>query len=229
MDGLPLLVPDLQQLVNDQGWALWMRRDLNLDLQDVLLENSGTGSAGDVLRQQVSCYASDHFGDAADDCGKNTDGISSLLDCLIQKCCGELTGPLLDVGCSVGRSTFELASRLKTSVIGLDLNVAMLRMAHEIAVTGVARFLKRRNGTHYQPCEVPVESAWLGGRRKAADPAMALRQILADIGGGCLTVEAEEPDIAWKVRLHDRSTMEYRTHLFLSFENPADLMRTEIG
>src|SRR5205085_12367722 len=41
----------------------------------------------------------------------------------------KLAGPALDVGCSVGRSTFELAQRGAAPVLGVDLNFSMLQVA----------------------------------------------------------------------------------------------------
>ncbi|MGZ0172622.1 MAG: methyltransferase domain-containing protein [Planctomycetales bacterium] len=289
VDGLPLLVPSLPPFLQEQGWALWMRRDLALGVQDALLNAAGSGNAGDVVRQQLSIYASDHYGTEESEAVSMyapSNGILALLNIALQHCPAPLRGPILDVGCSVGRTTFELARRTKSHVIGLDLNIAMLRMAREVAATSTVRFLGRRGGTDYQPCsfsvspivdvhaffvvgdalQVPFKdrcfqtifalnlldcvrspsslikelnrlladdgtlvistpfdwaptstdpSEWLGSLQCDDNPAAAFREAVAILGDGRLTIVAEEPEILWRVRLHDRSTMEYLSHLFV--------------
>jgi SAM-dependent methyltransferase len=68
----------------------------------------------------------------------------------------------------------------------------------------------------------PVES-WLGGHSQrgpeggASEPV--LRALLtpgahpASLDG--LEILAEEPDVSWHVRMHDRAVMEYRSHLMV--------------
>lgn len=293
IDGLPFLVPDLQQLMSDQGWAVWARRDLPLATQQMLSSRDGAGSAADSMRQQLSCYAWDHYGDGTDS-GDREDarpgGIVSLLERTLSRCTEPLAGPILDVGCSVGRSSFELARRCETSVVGLDLNVGMLRLAREVAETGRVRYLCRRSGHTYAACDfaapdvegldvsfvladalaIPFadatfrsvvalnvldcvrsagvllenlsrvltpggtlvittpfdwqpgstpESEWLGSRDGENDPAQAFRGLVEHVTEARLAIMAEEPAIPWRVRLHDRSVMEYQTHLFLIRKN----------
>lgn len=58
-------------------------------------------------------------------------------------------GPVLDIGCSVGRTTFALAEKFQTPVLGIDLNFSMLRMASEILRTGTVKYPRRRVGLVY--------------------------------------------------------------------------------
>lgn len=285
VDGLPFVVPNLQQLLTDQAWAMWMRRDLPLETQQILASQSGAGSAADTLRQQLSSYAWDHYGtgqDTASESGRQNTGIVSLLSHALDRCPGPLSGPILDVG----GSTFELARHCKTHVVGLDLNIAMLRMAQEVADTGQVRFLCRQTGSRYQVCEFPAsdmagldvsfvaadalripfaaeafhavvalnildcvqspavllenlnrvlapggtlsvstpfdwqptstpETEWLGSRAHESDPVSAFAAAVDTASQGTLSIVAEEAEVPWRVRLHDRSVMEYRTHLFV--------------
>jgi SAM-dependent methyltransferase len=62
--------------------------------------------------------------------------------------------------------------------------------------------------------------AWLGGHSQRAPHAGAgeafLRALLCGEAGhsvGGLTILAEDEDFAWQTRLHDRSSVSYRTHL----------------
>ncbi len=200
-------------------------------------------------------------------------------------------GPVLDLGCAVGRTTFELAARTGRRALGVDLNVAMLRVAQKVTRRGVARYPRRRVGVVFDrrelaadlpgreradfwaadagelplpdgraalvaslnvidcvasPRDALVELArvlapgglalvttpydwspgatpfeqWLGGHsqrhegRGAGEPV--LRALLtpdahpASVEG--LEIVAEEEALPWRLRLHDRSAVEYRVH-----------------
>ena len=58
-------------------------------------------------------------------------------------------GPVIDVGCSVGRASFALAERGAELVLGVDLNFPMLRLASEILRHGTVRYPRRRVGLVY--------------------------------------------------------------------------------
>ncbi len=204
-------------------------------------------------------------------------------------------GPVLDLGCATGRTTFELAAATGRPAVGVDLSFAMLRLAAGALRQGRVRYPRRRVGVVYDrrdfavappagervdfwlvdagalpfpdakfaavvalnvldcvaqprdllaavarllapggkavlatpydwsPHATPIEQ-WLGGHsqrgpgRGAAEPV--LRALLtpgahpASIDG--LSIVAEEPDLPWRVRLHDRSAMEYRVHLVVA-------------
>jgi SAM-dependent methyltransferase len=61
----------------------------------------------------------------------------------------------IDVGCSVGRTTFELAQHSNDLVLGVDLNFAMLRLASQILQTGQVSYSRRRIGIVYDRQEFP--------------------------------------------------------------------------
>ena len=68
----------------------------------------------------------------------------------------------------------------------------------------------------WSPSATPVES-WLGGHsqrgahRGASEPV--LHALLAEAG---LEVIAEEPHLPWRVRLHERSSVDYDVHLVVA-------------
>ena len=66
---------------------------------------------------------------------------------------------MLDVGCSVGRTTFALADTTAELVLGVDLNFAMLRLAAEVLQRGAVRYPRRRVGVVYDRREFPVTFA----------------------------------------------------------------------
>lgn len=67
--------------------------------------------------------------------------------------------PLLDVGCAAGRTAFELAKRTDDIVLGVDLDISMLRLAREIRDTGRVDYPRRRVGIVYdrQQFTLPTE------------------------------------------------------------------------
>ena len=66
------------------------------------------------------------------------------------------SGPIVDVGCAVGRSSFALAERGEELVLGVDLNFAMLRLAAAVLRHGMVRYPRRRVGLVYDRREFPV-------------------------------------------------------------------------
>jgi SAM-dependent methyltransferase len=63
----------------------------------------------------------------------------------------------LDIGCSVGRNTFELARRSKLA-IGIDLNFNALAAAEYIERTQTSTYKRRKRGRYYQTVELPYDA-----------------------------------------------------------------------
>jgi SAM-dependent methyltransferase/uncharacterized protein YbaR (Trm112 family) len=108
-------------------------------------------------------------------------------------------------------ATFSLATSLNL----LDCVHAPRDLLHEVA--------RVTNGTvvlatpyDWSTNATPVES-WLGGHsqrgphRGASEPV--LHALLAEAG---LTVVSEEPHVPWRVRLHERSSIDYDVHLVVA-------------
>ena len=65
-------------------------------------------------------------------------------------------GPVIDVGCAVGRTSFELAKTADDLILGVDLNFAMLRTAAAILHQGRVSYPKRRVGIAFDKREFPA-------------------------------------------------------------------------
>lgn len=308
IDGVPLLIADLRSYAAGSLLALLARDDLSEATESLLGDCAGPGSELDTLRRELSTYGEDHYGDLDPGGGGTTPagalagGPGSavrLLEALLGRAESAVDGglaalpggPVLDLGCAVGRTTFELAARTGRRALGVDLNFAMLRLAQGVARRGVARYPRRRFGVVFDQREVPVAPAgreradfwaadalelpfpdggfglvaslnvidcvarprdalaelarvlapgglalvttpydwspaatpfeqWLGGHSQrhedhgAGEPV--LRALLtpgahpASVEGVEIVAEAE--DLPWRLRLHDRSTVEYRVH-----------------
>jgi SAM-dependent methyltransferase len=163
IDGIPLLVPDVQRYVADNLFYLNARRDLPPALESLLGDCAGASSVFDLARQHLSIYAWDAFAEFDPDEAKAASaGPGAVVRCLEQAL--GLVGrprsaPVIDVGCAVGRSTFEMASRVDGLVLGVDLSIPMLRLARRVLEDGRVRYPRRRVGVVYDVRDFPVAFA----------------------------------------------------------------------
>jgi len=160
IDGVPLIVANLRSYISDNLIHIIARNDLSLTTQSLLGDCCGPGSPFDAARQQLSSYCSAHYADldASDNPDKNTDANAGVAS-LFQTATGMLEqipqGPLLDLGCSVGRVSFELAKRSDDLVLGVDLNLPMLLLASRVMRGESVQYPHRRVGLVYEQREIP--------------------------------------------------------------------------
>jgi len=162
LDGLPLLVSDIRSFVQHNLLALGWRDDLSECTESILGDCCGPGSGFDTIRQHLSYYAWDHYGDrdpreVPDE--PRPGATVRLLHRGLELLPGTPTGPILDIGCSVGRTSFALAERFQQTVLGIDLNHAMLRLAARVLHRGQVAYPRRRVGLVYDRREFSVEFA----------------------------------------------------------------------
>lgn len=295
-DGIPLLVPTLRAYVSQNIFPILRRTDISDVMESILGDCCGPGSALDQTRQHLSSYAWGHYSDQ--DPLEPKGPKLSLLDLLELglTLAGPLgQGPILDAGCSVGRSSFELAERHERLVLGIDMSFSMLQLASRALRTGHVRYPRRRVGLVYDervfpvhiprpdlvdfwvcdaqappfphgafslatslnlldcvssphehlvalgqalvpggraiictpydwsPGATPIEG-WIGGHSQrgpqGGDSATALRALLTPNAHPSsieqLELIADAGALPWRVRLHDRSTVEYATHLVVA-------------
>lgn len=151
LDGVPLLVPDLSGLLQNSALHFLFREDLSPRVLSALLDGAGPDSELERLLRYLSHYAPDHYGDQDPAPCPGTPAeapIAALMGAAAQAM-GPTAGPAADLGCGVGRGTFTLASQREGLVLGVDLNVAMLRVASRALRTGRARYPVRRVGMVY--------------------------------------------------------------------------------
>ncbi len=160
VDGIPLIVADLRRYVSDNILALSARRDLSELMESVLGDCCGPGSTLDVTRQHISSYTWDHYADLdpeEDGVEPRPGSASRVLAAGLELTNPLPPGPILDMGCSVGRGTFSLAQRTDDLVLGIDLNFPMLRLAADVLRTGQVRYPRRRVGVVYDRREFPAQ------------------------------------------------------------------------
>ena len=153
IDGVPLLLSNVRQYVNDNILSICGRRDLSDFTESILNDCCGPNSPFDTTRQQLSGYTWDHYGDLDPKevpSEPRPGSILTALETARQLTKGVPPGPVLDVGCSVGRSTFDLAEKSTELVLGVDLNFPMLQLASEVLRAGKVRYARRRLGVVYE-------------------------------------------------------------------------------
>ena len=159
IDGIPIIVANIRQYIADNLLSIYGRRDLGEVIESILGDCSGPGSVFDYARHLLSSYAWDHYAEFDPQEPVSEPRPGSMLRTMnigLEMAEPVPAGPIIDVGCAVGRATFALAEREAELVLGVDLNFPMLRMASEILRHGTARYPRRRVGLVYDRREFPV-------------------------------------------------------------------------
>jgi SAM-dependent methyltransferase/uncharacterized protein YbaR (Trm112 family) len=155
VDSVPVLVPDLNRLLGERGVELLLRDDLPAALESLLGDAIGPDSWMDALRQTVSTYAWDSY--ASLDPAEAAPADGAPVPGAAARCLNQLLGLagetsrdcVLDVGCAAGGTSFALAAAQPDAlVLGLDLNLGLLRLARR-AAGGSVSYPRRRIGLVY--------------------------------------------------------------------------------
>ncbi len=139
LDGIPVVLADAPSWLKNQILGVLRREDLSDFTESLLGDLSGSQSAFDSERGNLSIYADSHWSPEAPGYLTLFEAVTELLD-------KASSGRWLDLGCSLGRGTVELARRHGRLTVGVDLNFSMLRLAEQIRRTGEVRYRRRRVG-----------------------------------------------------------------------------------
>jgi SAM-dependent methyltransferase/uncharacterized protein YbaR (Trm112 family) len=165
LDGIPIIVAGLRDFLAQNLFQAMMRDDLSETIESILGDCSGPASLLDAVRHQLSCYAWDHYGlhDAAEPApsphAPRPGAAVRVLESGLDLAAAWPEGPIVDLGCSVGGTTFALAERTDRLVVGIDLNLAMLRLASTALLRGEVRYPRKRTGVVYDQRRFPVRFA----------------------------------------------------------------------
>jgi SAM-dependent methyltransferase/uncharacterized protein YbaR (Trm112 family) len=158
VDGIPIVVADLQTWVAHQLDSVLLRQDLSPFLESLLGDAAGAGSAFDRERTGLSAYARVHWGDLdSEEPLAREHSLASLLDTafgLLRP--GVPSGLWLDLGCAAGRGTRELALATGDLAVGVDLSFGMLRVAERARRERRAVFPLRRRGLVFDRRDIPI-------------------------------------------------------------------------
>ncbi len=163
LDGLPLLVPDVRAYVEQALPMLLARRDLPDELESLLGDAAGPGSIMDGVRQHQSSYGWDHYAaldpaEAAPRPGDEAPGaVVRCLHAALGLLPQPLAGPVIEIGCGPGRTSFELAARTDGLVLGVDLNVPLLGLGGHALLHRRIRYPRRRIGLVYDRRDFAID------------------------------------------------------------------------
>jgi SAM-dependent methyltransferase/uncharacterized protein YbaR (Trm112 family) len=161
IDGIPVIVPTLRSLMAERGVELLLREDLDPALESLVGDAIGPGTWFDTMRQVVSTYAWDAWADLdpaepLPGDGPRPGAARRCLARLLDMAGGPACTRVLDLGCAAGRTTFELAAQHPEAlVLGVDINLALLRVARQ-AAQGIVSYPRRRLGLVYDRRRFPV-------------------------------------------------------------------------
>lgn len=156
IDGIPFLLANLPEFLAANYETLAARSDLSPVIDSVLGDCCGPDSGFNITRQHLSSYGWCHYADLDPE---NTDvnaGSTVQALRLMNPDVPPATGPIIDLGCSVGRGCFELAKSSQQLTLGIDLNIAMLRMASDVLRSRRVRYPLRQVGVVYEQREFEV-------------------------------------------------------------------------
>jgi SAM-dependent methyltransferase len=163
IDGVPLILPQLRALLAERGVELLLRDDLAAPLESLIGDAIGPNTWFDILRQTVSTYAWDGWADLdpeeppADAHGPVPGAARRCLAALLALAGDAPAARVLDLGCGAGRTAFDLAARHPEAlVLGIDLNLALLRLAQG-AARGRVSYPRRRIGLVYDRSTFAVD------------------------------------------------------------------------
>jgi SAM-dependent methyltransferase/uncharacterized protein YbaR (Trm112 family) len=160
IDGIPIIVSNLRTYISQNLLPVLGRDDLTETMESLLGDCFGPGSAFDSQRQYLSTYAFDHYGDLDPDEATHSlaspGSIVKLFRRGLPSMDHTVKGPMIDIGCAVGRTTFELAHACDELVLGVDLNFGMLKTAAAILEKGYVSYPQRRGGIAFERRNFPV-------------------------------------------------------------------------
>lgn len=165
IDGIPILIANTRAYIADNLPHLVERDDLSETIESILGDSAGPTTLYHTTRQHLSTYSWDNYGDLDPTEPESGDLQGAIVPGGVKRCLDQgldllenpVSGPVIDMGCSVGRSTFELAQHWETPVLGIDTNFSMLRLAQRVLRDGVVRYPKRRLGVVYDRKEFELE------------------------------------------------------------------------
>jgi SAM-dependent methyltransferase/uncharacterized protein YbaR (Trm112 family) len=157
IDGIPVVVADIASWASHQIGGVMRREDLSAFAESLLGDAAGPASEFHRDRSNLGIYGWSHWGDLAPPEGRQYGGAyARLLAQALDLACAPPAGVWLDLGCSVGRGTLELARHGVALAVGVDLNFAMLRVAERVRRHGRACFPLRRGGVVFERFDAAV-------------------------------------------------------------------------
>jgi len=162
--GIPIIVPNIREFLKNNFLAITSHTEFSPLIDSVLGDAMGPGAEYNNTRHHISSYGWDHYGDLAPE-GEFEDENhaakpGSAINCLkagLSLLPQEPQIPILDVGCALGRTSFELAKKCDGLTLGIDINFSKLRIAQRVLQEGVVSFPLKKLGVAFEQHEYPVD------------------------------------------------------------------------
>jgi SAM-dependent methyltransferase/uncharacterized protein YbaR (Trm112 family) len=161
IDGIPIMASEVRTILASQANYINQRQDLGPSLTSLLGDALGDASEFNLRRQHLSIYGWDGYGEftggapeGQDRAPKDQEAAPGAVSRALQAglaLLGGVEGPVVDLGCAVGRTTFDLAGLTEAPVLGVDLSFPMLQLAQRVLASGTVQFDVRLGGLVYQP------------------------------------------------------------------------------
>lgn len=160
IDGIPILVEDVRTYVANNVLPILQRNDLPPLIESIVGDCTGPGSLFNTARQHLSCYGFDHYGDfdpvEPENPAMKPGSILTIFEKALQLPHAAPDEMIIDMGCAVGRTSFELAEVHDLPVLGIDLNFGMLKSATQILNNNRYVYPKRKTGVVFETRQFPV-------------------------------------------------------------------------
>jgi SAM-dependent methyltransferase/uncharacterized protein YbaR (Trm112 family) len=160
IDGIPIIVTNVRTYISQNVFPILSRNDLTDTMESLLGDCFGPGSAFDSQHQHLSTYVFDHYGDRDPEEKPALSVVPGSIVKLLERGLFAIShtakGPVIDMGCAVGRTTFELAQTFNEIVLGIDMNFGMLKIAAAILETGHVSYPRRRGGIVFERRRFPA-------------------------------------------------------------------------
>ena len=155
LHGIPILVPNPEEYIRQSVLHLTQTYPASPFFDQWLSQACGPSSDYELTKHYLSTYMWAHYNDLhPENKERNDSNLKMIIQEMLNPCLFE--GPQIDIGCSVGRGTFDLAHTTQNLTLGLDINFSMLRMAQKIQRTGIISYHLRQSGTIYKSCSYPI-------------------------------------------------------------------------
>jgi SAM-dependent methyltransferase len=151
VDGVPIVMADPASYVRADIAAI-VERDLPVEVAALLAEDGPDDAPYPRLLEHVSIYMDAHWGDHA--MPEVTFGGRALAERIAQLPHAKLA---VDLGCSVGRFTAELARNCER-VVGLDLSFGAVRRARRMLAGEPVAYARRVAGRSYLPARAQTSA-----------------------------------------------------------------------
>lgn len=157
LTGTPVLPPDPARWLTDNLHLVIAREIEDAGTAALVGSLLGPETYFNIIRQQQASYAYDHYGDGLTASDAPTGTIRSILADALARLNSLPDGIALDLGCAVGRTTFDIAATLNRPSIGIDLNWGLLALARHVLDHKVVDIPLRRSGHHYERHRIKVD------------------------------------------------------------------------